>query len=340
MDNTERLIQRYLAQQATPAEVHELGAIAAREGTTVEELIVSDTFKAFNDHFETIEATEAEFDLRSFQSKKLSPTLPRVDQGTPRKREPKVIPIKPRLRWLPVAATLTALLLVSSFFYWINYNGVADTASITYKGRGFVILPDNSTVIMNDGSELAVSASFGESNRTVFLTGEALFDVQPDPAKPFIVRTENINTTVLGTKFNIKAKKDNVTITVVHGRVQVGDEQRMYGKISRDEQIEVDINTNNFIRRKVKAEEALAWQKDFLIFHNITFSQAVALIEKRFKVKVSITNDALKNCPVLLASFLNNESLDQIVTGLSGIQQARATVQDNNVIIEGGQGCD
>lgn len=66
-------------------------------------------------------------------------------------------------------------------------------------------LPDGSTVLLNEGSELSYSTSFGKQAREVTLTGEGYFDVQHNLSKPFKVLTGNVTTTVLGTAFNIKA---------------------------------------------------------------------------------------------------------------------------------------
>jgi hypothetical protein len=56
-------------------------------------------------------------------------------------------------------------------------------------------------------------------------------------------------------------------------------------------------------------------------------------------VKVTITNKSLKECKVI-ASFLNDESLEQIIEGLSRIRHATATINGNNVTIEGGKDCE
>lgn len=337
MNNTERLIQRYRDHEATPAERLELETIAAEKGVSLEALKIGDSFETFYEDFEAVEVTEGEFDRQSFHQKRLSPTLPIAVHDSPEKPETKVIPIKPRLRWLAAAATVTTLMLAAGLLYYINHNGLWEPASITYKGKGIVTLPDNSTVTMNEGSELTFSRGFGESDREVFLTGEALFDVQRDPTKPFIVHTGTVQTTVLGTTFNIKANEGRITVTVVEGRVQVGDDRGTYGQLGRNEQIEVDVKANNFTRRNVIAEEVLMWQ-DVLIPYDITFFEAVVRIEKHFNVKVTITNDSVKNCKVT-ASIKNDQPLQKILEILDMQHGTRSTIKGNMVIIEGGNGC-
>ncbi|MTI29206.1 FecR domain-containing protein, partial [Xanthovirga aplysinae] len=50
----------------------------------------------------------------------------------------------------------------------------------------------------------------------------AYFDVSSDPKNPFIIKTNNAEITVLGTKFYVTALENKATaVRVVEGRVQV-----------------------------------------------------------------------------------------------------------------------
>jgi len=67
------------------------------------------------------------------------------------------------------------------------------------------MLSDGTLVKLNSDSRLTFSEKFDETSREVFLEGEAFFDVKNNPKRPFIVRTQQINTTALGTSFNVQA---------------------------------------------------------------------------------------------------------------------------------------
>ena len=79
-------------------------------------------------------------------------------------------------------------------------------------------------------------------------------------------------------------------------------------------------------------------KKDYFILEGATIEQAAMQIEKRFNVKVIITNENLKKCTIS-AWFLNNESLEQVIKGVSAVQQATFTIKDDLITIEGGIGC-
>ena len=56
---------------------------------------------------------------------------------------------------------------------------------------------------------------FLNGKRKVTLIGEAFFEVTRNPTMPFIVHTDNLKTTVLGTSFNVKTFKDVDTQVMV-----------------------------------------------------------------------------------------------------------------------------
>ncbi|MFL5811103.1 MAG: FecR family protein, partial [Flavisolibacter sp.] len=88
-------------------------------------------------------------------------------------------------------------------------------------------LPDSSYVWLNASTSLRYRKSFQE-NREVQLDGEAFFEVSHDPSHPFIIEAGDVETTVLGTAFDIKAYSSEKTtsVSVIHGRVQVAVGQK------------------------------------------------------------------------------------------------------------------
>ncbi|CAN0584398.1 unnamed protein product, partial [Ectocarpus sp. 12 AP-2014] len=68
-------------------------------------------------------------------------------------------------------------------------------------------LSDGTLVWLNSGSRLRFPQNFpdSEDTRTVYLEGEAFFDVTPNKKKPFIVNSQDINVKVLGTRFNVSS---------------------------------------------------------------------------------------------------------------------------------------
>ena len=105
--------------------------------------------------------------------------------------------------------------------------------STEYGERTSLTLADGTVVALNAGSSIVFPEQFTGEDRTVFLTGEANFDVAKDEKMRFIVKTKNMDITALGTKFCVEAyPDDHVTrATLVEGRVKVdvtADSTRTY----------------------------------------------------------------------------------------------------------------
>ena len=92
------------------------------------------------------------------------------------------------------------------------------------RGRALPLaLADGSTVTLQPGARLRYPARFGGAQRVVQLEGEAFFEVFHDARHPFRVLTDQLETTVLGTSFAVRAVPGQgaATVRVRTGRVRV-----------------------------------------------------------------------------------------------------------------------
>jgi transmembrane sensor len=266
------------------------------------------------------------------------------------REEKKIICIWPTARrWKWVAAAAVLAIAVSAG-WWISSSEPVPQQLITrqkekpdsviFTGKQFVHLPDGSSVLLNEGTELSYSRSFGDKVREVTLRGEGYFDVQHDQSKPFKVLTGKVTTTVLGTIFNVKAYtgEQEIEVTVTRGRVQVGDDERTFGIVTPNQQMAVNTATNDFVQTDLKAETAEAWQSRYLILDDVSMEESAKIIAKKYSVKITLANDNLKMCRIS-ATFLDGEDLDQVLTVVCGVLQATYTMEaGGNVKIEG-KGC-
>jgi ferric-dicitrate binding protein FerR (iron transport regulator) len=204
-----------------------------------------------------------------------------------------------------------------------------------------IVLPDGSTVVLNHSSELQYATTFdGLATREVYLKGEGFFDVKHDASKPFIVHTGALNTTVLGTAFNIKAYQGEkrITVTVTRGKVKVGDGDKTLGVITHDEQITFYPESNEAARKEVNASKVIAWQEGNIYFDDITIEAAVQQLEERFGVNIAWSTEKLKDCR-FTASFIMGESLEEIIQVICEFNQSTYKKDaDGNFTIEG-EGC-
>jgi len=96
------------------------------------------------------------------------------------------------------------------------------TLALPYGKTFQLTLPDGSRVWLNADSRLSYPDAFSGRERTVELQGEALFEVKHDDQHPFIVKCGKMETTVLGTTFNIRQYGNEAPrVTLVEGKVGV-----------------------------------------------------------------------------------------------------------------------
>jgi transmembrane sensor len=253
--------------------------------------------------------------------------------------------------WIQVAAMLTLLAGIGVWIGSYKQFSKSDVALIesepelghdsivVFRKKEFIRLPDGSSVLLNDHSELSYRLPFGRHSREVNLKGEAFFEVTSNKAKPFVVKTGRISTKVLGTAFNVNSQEENVVVTVKHGLVEVADDAKNLSLVRPNERLAVNASNGAFSKKEVAVEEEVKWKETSLVFDNLSLREVAGLLERHFQIKLMLTNPALDNCRIS-AWFLNNENLDEILEMVYGTRQASHSIRDNVVTISGGIPCD
>ena len=100
---------------------------------------------------------------------------------------------------------------------WIGKHN-SDSKKLTIQ------LPDSSEAVLYPGTTIRYRKDFGHyDQREVKVEGQVVFTVIKDKQMPFVVLTENIRTTVLGTIFEVFAEKnsDQIKVRLVEGNLIV-----------------------------------------------------------------------------------------------------------------------
>lgn len=218
-----------------------------------------------------------------------------------------------------------------------NVVGVMDTKKMVGYAR-HIVLPDNSSVVLNAGSTLEFPAVFGGS-REVRLKGEAYFDIRADADRPFIIYTGDVKTTVLGTAFNIKAYPltSKITVSVSSGKVRVEDGKKVLAVLDKDQQVVYNVVDEVARQETVNAHDITDWTMRDMVFEEVSFESVVQLLSRRYGVVIEFKNPALKNCTIK-ASFGGTESLQNVLKILSTISNS-SYVEENGKYVILGEGC-
>ncbi|MBC7776559.1 MAG: FecR domain-containing protein [Phycisphaerae bacterium] len=218
--------------------------------------------------------------------------------------------VVPMAFWRYAAAAVILLLVGAFWFFQQN----ADTPTVQLAAAENPLrdtLSDGSVVSINQYSSL--SATFTKKSRQVKMKGEAYFEVAHNASKPFVIEVQQVQVTVVGTKFNIDNRSDPnwVIVSVVEGkvRVQSGGQSEF---LTAGEQARIDCQSGQFIKTQTKPSgNESAWANHQFKFEDTPLSEVIPMLEKAYNVKINLTNKELENCH--LSAPFNNQPIERII---------------------------
>lgn len=221
-----------------------------------------------------------------------SPNVVELEAGARASLSDESIVRGPRRFVRPLVAAASVLLLVGAGLAWAWL--LQDTYSTGVGEQRTVALADGSTIVLNARSRVRVD--FDPARRDIeLLSGEAIFRVARDAARPFVVHTGATTVRAVGTQFDVYRKKDATTVTVIEGRVAVArsavaDERNLL--LAAGEQITVS-HAPLPQPRKANVETATAWTKGELVFDSTPLSEVIEEFNRYSKRRLIVEDPQL-----------------------------------------------
>jgi ferric-dicitrate binding protein FerR (iron transport regulator) len=127
------------------------------------------------------------------------------------------------------------------------------------------------------------------------LKGEAYFEVEPDPGKPFVVEIDNLDVTVLGTKFNVNgyASERALRTTLVQGSVQVSEHHRNQALLLQPNQ-QATYQDGILSAKEVDASAFTAWMEGRFYFESTPLKEIAAQLERWYDLDFLFEEEALE----------------------------------------------
>lgn len=250
--------------------------------------------------------------------------------------------------WMAVAAVVAGMAMFLAFYQYRSITPVVQKEStvwITKKAEAgkvlAIVLPDSSEIWLNSGSSLSFPRHMNASStRTVRLNGEAFFKVRSNPRQPFIVQSQQIRTTVLGTSFNVNAWPERkAEVTVMTGKVAVsragtGKGATLVYLLPNQKAIYSQLQNQLSTERITEAEEANAWIDGRMIFNQLPLESVFEIMERKYKVNIR-TSHPFKGCK--LTARFGNISLAEVMATLEITLGIQYTIKGQTVFIKGGK---
>ncbi len=255
--------------------------------------------------------------------------------------------------WMAASVVIVALLSLSSYYLFFNTLKPSFITVKTKTGQTLnITLDDGSTIQLNAKSAITYPKRFGDKERIVSLSGEAFFNVARNAKKPFIINTQNISTTVLGTSFNIEAYKTqkDIKVSVASGKVKVSkiksiDEPSELDKTSQkssiilrpNEQAVFNRGTNQLTKSEANAENFLAWQNGVFYLDNTSLKEVVATLSRWYNTEIILKNDSLSKCQI--SGKYKRDNLNNLLKSLKFMQAIDYEYVNEHKVILSGKTC-
>ena len=232
------------------------------------------------------------------------------------------------------AAFLTGVVFVIGISVLFFNNTTTYIVATTVGQRSQFLLPDGSKVWLNSSTELAYKTSLWTFTRKVELVGEAYFEVAPKKLSSFVVDSKGVETRVLGTKFNIRARasEDRVVTTLLQGKVQVDypffDEKFI---LSPNEVLEINVKNKQYeLFNSLLAKNVLLWINGKLNFDQVKLIDITDCLEQHFDVDFTYVDESLKS-ERFTCNFSTDDDLNDILFALSLTKGFKYTYDNKNI---------
>jgi Fe2+-dicitrate sensor, membrane component len=194
----------------------------------------------------------------------------------------------------------------------VNYS-IEERTIVTPRGKELkILLNDGSEVLLHAESKLRFPIKFYGDTRTVFLEGEAYFTIAKDQQHPFIVISQQLNTTAIGTEFNVRAyEKNNVRVTLVDGSVSVEDMINTNKVILSPGEDVCSIN-GKLIVSDVDTKSFSYWKEGFFYFDNIPLIDVMVELGRWYNVNVELKRRSLMSYRLHFVADRNSSLNDAI----------------------------
>lgn len=260
-----------------------------------------------------------------------------------------------RMSWFAAAACLVLAMAIVFTNFVVNWQGVEHLDSDRYLTRvgeqRLVKLEDGTRVHMNTNTELLVTYS-GSKREITLKRGEAYFEVNAEPDRPFSVAVNNQQVTVLGTAFNLHKMLDQFQLLVVAGQVALHQEGSPLGSLLEPRTGDDGYSVSNNLQYRVtpgwavefagsqrqmtfhkvaNVDDAVAWSTGLLSFDGTPLYEVVKELNRYSPLKILIEDHELVDMKVHAAIKVNN--LRVALDGIASAQDIKVDYYSDRIVL-------
>ena len=193
---------------------------------------------------------------------------------------------------------------------------------------------DSTRVWLNSESEIRFPVRFSGNSREVYVKGEVYFEVAPNTACPFVVKTDIAKVEVLGTSFNVRcyASENVMAATLVEGQVRVFDGGNEQAVIRPGQQGEVERGREGIRVLEVDISKYTAWKEGRFAFSNQTLGEIMNMLARWYDIEVGFDSEETRAI-TFTGDLKRYDDFGHIIRMLEITRKIRCDVSGNYVFI-------
>lgn len=318
------LEQKYRQDRLTPNELNEL---RAKVNSTSDELLEEAICN---------EWMHDDIDISSVDMQRMD----RLKRSIDKKINKKLFVYFKFFKWIQVAAIILLPISIAAIWYLYKENSqLSSEEMVVATGIGEhakITLPDGTDVNLNAESKLCyIPKTYNKKERQIRFDGEGYFQVRKDKQHPFLINAQGLNVRVLGTKFNLLARKKDASavLSLQEGSVLFSSLLTGMNVILKPNQKAILNQSTGIIivKKEENFQDVIAWRRKELVFRNAPLRSVINSIEKNYNIKIRIKTKAyLKD---LFTGTLPNSNINEDLEILEKSYHFKSIMTSQEVLI-------
>ncbi len=209
-----------------------------------------------------------------------------------------------------------------------------NTLKIPRGGEFRLTLSDGTNIYLNSATELKYPVRFDEKERTVYLSGEAYFEVTKDAKRPFYVVTDDIRVQVYGTEFNVNTRyPGSVQTVLVDGKVGIKKRGAKDEIIMKPGELaSFNREDGKFEVKEVNVRQYVVWKDGYFTFENETLEQIMNTLSLWYDVDVFFQSESAKS--LLFTGFMKRyNDISEILSAITDVVGVNFTINGKTIVV-------
>ncbi len=227
----------------------------------------------------------------------------------------------PYLKYMAAASIL--FLIGLGFFYKPNVTAEKQLSFKTSDTPKSIQLSDGSKIYLAANSSFQYPEKFmGDERKVSLLKGNAFFEVAKDKKHPFIIRSGDIKTRVVGTSFHVQLSKLKCEVIVVTGKVNVSTKGQSVDLVPNEEAL---FSAQKLTKQQADKSFLVNWYAKDVTLDQTTLKQVITILQYKYGVSFQYNDERVLGTP--LTVFIKKDaSLESVLQQINYITNLKFKV--------------